>query len=73
MSVELTPSDVVGAAQRGLSELNVYLQGPAMAIEVGACKAHLGRVIALLETLEDMQAEIRAANDSGGTTQSKTG
>lgn len=54
-TVDLNPSDIAGAVQRGLSELHAYMQQPAHAIDVQASQAHLVRLDALLQTLSDMQ------------------
>lgn len=60
-SITLTPSDVIGAVQRGLAELGAYLNQPAMAISVPESLAHLSRVGDLLSALEGMQDQLRAA------------
>ena len=71
-SISLTPSDIVGAIQRGLTELHTYLQQPPASIDVGACVTHLGQMIERLETLAEMQGVLRqhqaAANGNGAET-----
>jgi hypothetical protein len=46
-----TPSDVLGAVQRGLMELNVYLSQPFQNINVGSCLQHLDDMRWRLEAL----------------------
>ena len=69
-NISMTPSDVIGAIQRAVSELNAYLGQPAMAVSVPDCKAHLDRVIAMFDALAEMQAAIvaehTARNDASG-------
>ena len=65
-SISLTPSDIVGAIQRGLTELHTYLQQPPASIEVGACVTHLGQMIERLETLAEMQGALRQHQAANG-------
>lgn len=53
--ITLTPSDIIGAVQRGLAELQVYLNSPAQEINVSMCVAHMERLGGLLMRMEPMQ------------------
>ena len=69
-SISLTPSDILGAIQRGLRELDVYLQQPVIAVDVGASVTHLNQMIERLGVLAEMQGAMRksqAAANSNGT------
>lgn len=70
--ISLNPSDIVGAVQRGLIELNAYLQQSALAISVPDCAAHLGRMLTLLETLNAMQDELRAPQAAASASEQQT-
>lgn len=55
-SVNLTPNDIVGILQRGLSELNAYLsQVPPLQVETNQVASHLDRLETFVHTLQDMQ------------------
>ena len=64
--IALTLSDLVGAVQRGLTELHTYLQQPPMTIDVDAVVTHMGQMVERMETLAQMQGAVRqhqAASD----------
>lgn len=48
----LTPSDIVGAIQRGIGELAAYLNAPVQEIDPSICIAHMQRLTGLMERLE---------------------
>lgn len=49
-----TPSDIVGAIQRGLGELAAYLNAPVQEINASLCVAHMQRLTALMERIEPL-------------------
>lgn len=68
--ITLTPSDFIGAVQRGLSELNNHLVStPALAVNVPAVKDHLAHLVTMLDALEKMQAAIAAQQAASGNRQ----
>lgn len=55
-TIELNPSDALGVVQRGLHELQVYLNGTeAMRVDVPAAMAHIERLLPFLAKLQEMQ------------------
>lgn len=65
--ITLTPSDFIGAVQRGLSELNNHLSAtPALAVSVPAAKDHLAHLATMLDALEKMQAAIARQQATDG-------
>lgn len=60
-TISPTPSDIVGAIQRGLSELNVYLNQPALAVDINASREHLSRMFDMFDLLSQMQASMSTA------------
>lgn len=68
--ITLVPNDIVGAIQRGLSELNGYLsQVPPLQVDTNQAAAHLDRLLNFVSTLQDMQlqhaTQESAANGNG--------
>lgn len=63
-SISLTASDIIGAIQRGLFEMDMHLKGHPLAINVPASKQHIERLGALFDTLEDMQLSMHSASQS---------
>lgn len=49
-----TPSDYVGAIQRGLGELAAYLNAPVQEINPGLCVLHMQRLTMLMQRLDAM-------------------
>ena len=57
-TISPSPSDIVGAIQRGLQELNQYLNQPSLAVDVNASVEHLSRLLAMFDLLAQMQASM---------------
>lgn len=60
--ISLTPSDLVGAIQRGLAELAAYLNAPVQEINPTICVAHMERLTGLMTRLEAGMPQQAAAN-----------
>lgn len=65
-AINITPSDIVGAIQRQLQELLVYLNQSALQIDTNACLAHLDRTEEFLRSLQDAQLKLAAAQNTQG-------
>lgn len=70
-TISPTASDIVGAIQRGLSELNVYLNQPALAVDVNASREHLSRMFDLFDLLSQMQATIQDGALNGAAAEAR--
>jgi hypothetical protein len=60
-TIEMNPSDVIGAFQRGLHELQGHLNSTnALQVDVQAVVAHIERLMPFLAKLQQMQASMAA-------------
>lgn len=63
-TVALTPSDLLGAVQRCLTELSAYLQQPALGVDVNLCRDQMDHIEKLLASFEGMQMQLMHAMES---------
>lgn len=54
-SITLTASDIVGAVQRGIRELDAYLSNPTGNVDPDLCVAHMERLTAMMGKVQAMQ------------------
>lgn len=67
-SIVMTPSDAIGAVQRGLQEVLGYLHNNnAMAISVPNVLTHIERLVPYLLQIQKMQASMHAEAGNGVT------
>lgn len=71
-TISPTPSDIVGAIQRALQELNQYLNQPSLAVDVNASREHLSRTLDLFDLLAQMQASMPQAAANGAAAEART-
>ena len=71
-TISPTPSDIVGAIQRGLSELNQYLNQPSLAVDVNASVEHLSRLLGMFDLLAQMQASMPQPAANGAVGEART-
>lgn len=65
-SIVMTPSDAIGAVQRGLQETLGYLHANnAMTIDVPGVLAHIERLVPYLMQVQKMQASVQAQASNG--------
>ena len=62
----LQPSDLVGAVQRRLRDLDMFLAQPPFDIDVNQTLVHLDGVVTMLKAFQQMQTTIKAGMGNGG-------
>lgn len=53
--ITLTNSDIIGAVQRGIRELDAYLSNPTGNVDVALCVGHMERLTELMGRVQNMQ------------------
>lgn len=65
-TIVMTPSDAIGAVQRGLQEALGYLHSNnAMGISVPDVLSHIERLVPYLLQIQKMQASVQASASNG--------
>ena len=69
--IYLAPNEVIGAAQRNLSELNTYMCQHPSAIDPMVCEAYLQRAYQFVKMLPPLQADPNAPQNGKGAAPEK--